>query len=88
MFDTLNADLIKSVTQEKDERRNKKKKDDSDEPKIKGKMQIDATDTDQYITYPTNNGILNESRKKCKNLIDKLFERNDKQGIKLMTYKS
>jgi hypothetical protein len=40
MFDTLNADLIKSVSEKKDKRHNKKKKkDDSDEPKNKGKMQ-------------------------------------------------
>jgi hypothetical protein len=87
MFDTLNEDLIKSVSQEKDKRHNKKKKDDSDEPKNKGKMQADATVADQYITYPTDNGILNESRKKCENLIDKLYEKNDKQGVKPRTYR-
>ena len=38
VFDSLNADLIRSVTQEKDKRHNKKKKDDRDEPKNKGKM--------------------------------------------------
>jgi len=87
MFDTLNEDLIRSVSQEKDKRHNRKKKDDSDEPKNKGKMQADATVTDQYITYPTDNGILNESRKKCEKMIDKLYEVNGKQGIKPRTYR-
>ncbi len=71
----------------KDKKHNKKKKGDSDEPKNKGKMQADATVADQYITYPTDNGILNESRKKCENLIDKLYEKNDKQGVKPRTYR-
>ncbi len=88
LFDTLNADLIKSVSQEKDKRHNRKnKKDDNDEPKNKGKMQVDATVADQYITYPTDNGILNQSRKKCEKIIDKLYEENDKQGVKPRTYR-
>jgi len=87
LFDTLTEDLIKSVSQEKDKKHNKKKKDDSDKPKNKGKMQADATVADQYITYPTDNGILNQSRKKCEKLIDKLYEMNDKQGVKPRTYR-
>ena len=87
MFDTLNEDLIRSVSQEKDKRHNRKKKDNSDEPKNKGKMQADATVTDQYITYPTDTGVLNESRKKCEKMIDKLYEMNGKQGIKPRTYR-
>lgn len=87
-FDTLTVDLIKSVSKKKDKRHNKKnKKDDGDEPKNKGKMQTDATVADQYITYPTDNGILNESRKKCENMIDKLYELNGKQGVKPRTYR-
>jgi IS5 family transposase len=88
MFDSLNADLIRSVKREKDQRHNKKnKKDDGDEPKNKGKLQADATVADQYITYPTDNGILNESRKKCEKLIDTLYELDDKQGVKPRTYR-
>jgi IS5 family transposase len=88
VFDSLNADLIRSVTGEKDKRHNKKnKKDDGDEPKNKGKLQVDATVADQYITYPTDNGILNESRKKCEMLIDTLYELSGKQGIKPRTYR-
>jgi len=88
-FDNLTVDLIKSVSQEKDKRHNKKNKkdDDVDEPKNKGKMQADATVADQYITYPTDNSILNESRKKCEQMIDKLYKLNGKQGVKPRTYR-
>ena len=88
LFDTLTTDLIRSVREKKDSKHNKKKKkDDGDEPKNKGKMQTDATVADQYITYPTDNGILNESRKKCEKLIDKLYEADGKQGVKPQTYR-
>jgi transposase, IS5 family len=89
LFDTLNTELIKSVTQKKDTRHNKKnkKKDGEDEPRNKGKMQADATVTDQYIIYPTDNGILNESRKKCEKLIDVLYEKSGKQDVKPRTYR-
>jgi IS5 family transposase len=88
LFDTLNADLIQSVSKKKDMRHNKnKKKDGDDEPRNKGKMQADATVADQYITYPTDNGILNESRKKCEKLMDTLYEKSGKQGVKPRTYR-
>jgi hypothetical protein len=88
VFDSLNADLIRSVTREKDKRHNKKnKKEDGDEPRNKGKLQVDATVADQYITYPTDNGILNESRKKCEQLIDTLYELGGKQEVKPRTYR-
>ncbi len=88
IFDALNVDLIRSVSEKKDKTHNKKKKNDGDdEPKNKGKMQADATVADQYITYPTDNGILNDGRKKCEKLIDKLYEANGKQGIKPRTYR-
>ena len=89
LFDSLNADLIKTVNEQKDKRHNKKnkKKEGEDEPRNKGKMQADATVADQYITYPTDNGILNESRKKCEELIDTLYEKNGKLGVKPRTYR-
>lgn len=87
LFDTLSTDLIRSVSEKKDKKHNKKRKDDGDEPVNKGKMQADATVADQYITYPTDNGILNESRKKCEKLIDKLYEADGKQGVKPRTYR-
>lgn len=88
LFDSLSHNLIQSVSEKKDSKHNqKKKKDNSDEPKNKGKMQADATVADQYITYPTDNGILNVSRKKCEKIIDKLYEANGKKGIKPRTYR-
>lgn len=88
VFDSLNADLIRSVKGEKDQRHNKKnKKDDGEEPKNKGKLQADATVADQDIAYPTDNGILNESRKKCEKMIDELYEMDGKQGVKPRTYR-
>ena len=87
IFDSLNVELIKSVSNKDDKKHNRKNNDKSDQPKNKGKMQADATVADQYITYPTDNGILNQSRKKCENLIDKLYELNDKQGEKPRTYR-
>ena len=89
LFDTLNADLIKAVSHKKDTRHNEKnkKKGGEDEPRNKGKMQADATVADQYITYPTDNGILNKSRKKCEKLIDTIYEKSGKQRVKPRTYR-
>lgn len=88
VFDSLNVELIKSVIQ-KDEKKSKPKRKDSDNtpPKNKGKMQADATVADQYITYPTDNGILNQSRKQCEKFIDKLYNINGKTGVKPRTYR-
>ena len=88
IFDSLNVELIKSVSEKEDKKHNDKKKNNkSNAPKNKGKMQADATVADQYITYPTDNGILNESRKKCEKIIDNLYEHNGKQGEKPRTYR-
>lgn len=87
IFDSLNVELIKSVSHKEDKKHNKKKDDKGNKPKNKGKMQADATVADQYITYPTDNGILNQSRKKCEKLIDKLYELNGKHGEKPRTYR-
>ncbi len=87
-FDSLTTDMIRSVKGEKDKRHNRKnRKDDGNKTENKGKMQADATVADQYITYPTDNGILNESRKKCEKLIDKLYEADGKQRDKPRTYR-
>jgi hypothetical protein len=50
-------------------------------------MQTDATVADQYITYPTDNGILNQSRKQCEKFIDKLCDLGGKEGKKPRTYR-
>ncbi|NQY11532.1 MAG: IS5 family transposase [Flavobacteriales bacterium] len=90
IFDTLNAKLIKSISEEKDEKHNSKNSKDDDEnslPKNKGKLQMDATVADQHITYPTDSKILNSSRKQCEKMIDKLYELNHKKGTKPRTYR-
>jgi len=56
-------------------------------PPNKGKLQMDATVADQYITYPTDSKILNASRKQCEGMIDKLYSKNNKQGVKPRTYR-
>lgn len=87
-FDILSADLIRTAKGYKDQQHNKKSKNDSsDKPSNKGKLQADATVADQYITYPTDNGILNESRKKCEGMIDKLYRHSGCQGVKPRTYR-
>lgn len=88
IFDSLNVELIKSFSEQEDKKHNKKHKNENNKtPKNKGKMQADATVADQYITYPTDNGILNQSRKQCEKIIDKLYELNNKKGVKPRTYR-
>ena len=88
LFDALNIDLIKSISEKSDKvyLKNEEKKG-NDQPKNKGKLQADATVADQYITYPTDNGLLNTARKQSQELIDVLFEANQKRGIKPRTYR-
>lgn len=86
-FDELNKNLIKSVSELKDKKHGKKKKDNNDLPPNKGKIQLDATVADQYITHPTDSKILNQSRKQCEKMIDKLYELNNKKGTKPRTYR-
>jgi hypothetical protein len=45
----------------------------SDEVPNRGKLQLDATVADQYITYPTDTKLLNQSRKQCEKIIDNLY---------------
>jgi hypothetical protein len=88
IFDALNVELIKSVSEKEDKKHNQKGTDkDNNTPKNKGKMQADATVADQYITYPTDNGILNQSRKQCEKFIDKLYDLSGKEGEKPRTYR-
>ncbi|MDO9579824.1 MAG: IS5 family transposase, partial [Bacteroidales bacterium] len=88
VFDSLNVELIKSVSEKEDKKHNRKGTDKTNNtPKNKGKMQADATVADQYITYPTDNGILNQSRKQCEKLIDKLYDLSGKEGEKPRTYR-
>lgn len=88
-FDKLNGELIKSISEIEDEKQcsKKGKDDDSDLPPNSGRLQMDATVADQYITYPTDAGILNSSRKQYEKIIDKLYELNGKRGAKPRTYR-
>ena len=86
-FDTLNVELIKTATHKDDEKQKKKQKDDDELPPNKGKLQADATVADQYIAYPTDNGLLNECRKQYEKFIDKLYGQNNKKGTKPRTYR-
>ena len=51
---------------------------DSNKPIVskrpKGKLKIDATVADQYITYPNDLGLVNDARIKTEKMIDSLFE--------------
>lgn len=42
--------------------------------KPKGKLKLDATVADQYISYPNDLGLVNEARIKTEKIIDELFE--------------
>jgi hypothetical protein len=88
IFDSLNVELIKLVSEKEDKKHNRKGTDKNNNTPInKGKMQADATVADQYITYPTDNGILNQSRKQCEKFIDKLYDLSGKEGEKPRTYR-
>ncbi|MCF6307522.1 MAG: transposase [Flavobacteriaceae bacterium] len=88
-FDKLNEDLIKSISAVEDKKQCSKKReyDDLDLPPNSGRLQMDATVADQYITYPTDAKILNSSRKQCEKIIDKLYELNGKKDTKPRTYR-
>lgn len=88
-FDLLNIELIQSFSKQEDEKHlgNPKKKEEDGSPKNKGGLKVDATVADQYITYPTDPGLLNESREKCEGMIDKLYAITGKEGVKPRTYR-
>ena len=57
--------------------------------KNKGKLKLDATVADQYITYPNDLGLLNKAREKTEIIIDELFENlRDELPIKPRTYRN
>ena len=91
IFDSLNVDLLTSISKEEDDKHNKNSNNDAadaeQKPKNKGKLQADATVADQFIAYPTDTGLLNSSRKECQKMIDHLYEINGKEGIKPRTYR-
>ena len=86
-FDLLNTSLITSLSSKKDIQNYSKKKDGENHPPNKGKLQADATVADQYITFPTDAKLLNSSRKKLDEMIDKLYDYDVKITVKPRTYK-
>jgi hypothetical protein len=68
------ADFEKAILAEIEISRKQPKsdKEDLDPPSHKGKMIIDATVAEQAIRYPTDLGLLNESREISEQLIDEL----------------
>jgi len=72
-----------------DEKSKTIEKENAPEPKIpnKGKLQMDATVADQYITYPTDTTLLREATKQCEKIIDLLYDMQGKKGVKPRTYR-
>ncbi|SMN12564.1 hypothetical protein SPBRAN_1890 [uncultured Candidatus Thioglobus sp.] len=65
-----------------------KRKGGAKETKPKGKLKIDATVADQYITYPNDLGLVNQARIKTEKVIDELFELlRDQITVKPRTYR-
>lgn len=93
-FDLMNQELI-ARAEAGSVKKNKGTKKQNDQPssdqsfppaKNKGKMQIDATVADAVIKYPTDLGLLNDSREKSEELIDKLCKRLE-LPVKPRTYR-
>jgi len=64
---------------ERSRKKPKSAEGEQDPPSHKGKLVIDATVAEQAIRYPTDLGLLNESREITENLIDDLTRRS---GVK------
>ncbi len=67
-----------------------KKVDEEQNPKQpnKGKLKMDATIADQYITYPNDLGLLNKARENTEEIIDILFDLLREQiPVKPRTYR-
>jgi transposase, IS5 family len=65
----------------------KKGTEGKEEAKPKGTLLLDATIADQYIKYPNDVELLQDSREKSEQMIDYIYERQDKQGKKPRTYR-
>ena len=63
-------------------------KDKASKKPNKGKLKIDATVADQYITYPNDLGLVNQARIKTEKMVDELFELlKDQIKVKPRTYR-
>lgn len=77
-FDRMNQIIIAKALNLNAQKENSNFEDDdkndestSDKPKNKGKLQLDATIADAHIKYPTDLSLLNDSREKSEDIIDK-----------------
>jgi len=61
---------------------------DAPKPAPKGKIKIDATVADQYIRYPNDLSLVNETRVKTERIIDELWKlMGDRLAVKPRTYR-
>lgn len=77
-FDKMNQIIIAKALNLNPQKENSDFEDDdkddediSDKPKNKGKLQLDATIADAHIKFPTDLSLLNDSREKSEEIIDK-----------------
>ena len=83
-FDEFSDELIRISNAGKDSENTNTK-----ESKPKGKLKLDATVADQYISYPNDLGLVNEARIKTEKMIDVLFdELREEIIIKPRTYRT
>ena len=75
-FDMMNQEVImRALGQKKPQGKPKESRDDGPEPPNQGKLQIDATIADADVKYPTDVGLLNDSRIKAEEIIDLLYKK-------------
>jgi transposase, IS5 family len=85
-------DSVKESEPEKIEHENNVTPEGVEELKIeeithKGKLLLDATVAPQEVTYPTDLKLLNASREKAEEIIDKLYSKLDHGPVKVRTYR-
>lgn len=92
-FDAFNRLIIEKSEQLKPHqariKRKSKPNDESDQTPgsgNRGTLKVDATVADQEIKFPTDVGLLNESRKKLEMIIDLIYLK-DIDGVKPRTYR-
>lgn len=80
-FDKMNQIIIAKALNLNPQKENSDFEDDdkddestSDKPKNKGKLQLDATIADAHIKFPTDLSLLNDSREKPEEIIDKFYK--------------
>jgi len=96
----LPLDMISRVNEKVIEDENKKKDlpgtersgcegngNKNNEPKVYGKLLLDATCIPQDIRYPNDLSLLNEVREKTEKIVDRLHEAEGKRGKKPRTYR-